>query len=95
MILKARLEIKFRAFGRDWGKPLVKTFAIPIPTITSRLISFNDGAAVERYTRRYDYDVSGNITQMRHTGATRNWTKDFWISPSSNRSLPALDPGSP
>ena len=42
MILKARLEIKFRAFGRDWGKPLVKTFAIPIPTIAGRLISFND-----------------------------------------------------
>ena len=42
MILKARLEIKFRAFGRDWGKPLVKTFAIQIPVISSRLISFSD-----------------------------------------------------
>jgi RHS repeat-associated protein len=59
----------------------------------TRLISFNDGAAVERYTRRFDYDASGNLTQMRHIGATRNWTTDFWISPTSNRSLPALDPG--
>ena len=42
MILKVRLEIKFRAFGRDWGQPLVKTFVIPIPAIGSRLISFND-----------------------------------------------------
>jgi RHS repeat-associated protein len=59
----------------------------------TRLISFNDGVAVERYTRRYDYDASGNLTQMRHLGTTRNWTTDFWISPNSNRSLPALDPG--
>lgn len=42
MTLKARLEIKFRAFGRDWGKPFVKTFAIPLPAINARLISFND-----------------------------------------------------
>lgn len=59
----------------------------------TRLISFNDGLAVERYTRHYDYDASGNLTQMRHLGATRNWTTDFWISPTSNRSLPAFDPG--
>lgn len=42
MILKARLEIKFRAFGRDWGKPFVKEFSLPLPAFASRLISFND-----------------------------------------------------
>jgi RHS repeat-associated protein len=59
----------------------------------TRRLSFNDGTAVERYTRSYDYDVGGNLTRIRHIGTTRNWTTDFWISPNSNRSLPALGPG--
>lgn len=58
----------------------------------TRRVGFNDGAAVERYTRTYTFDASGNMTRMRHVGATRNWTTDFWVSPTSNRSLAALDP---
>jgi RHS repeat-associated protein len=52
----------------------------------------NNGAAVERYTRTYSYDLSGNITRVRHQGPTHSWTTDIWTSPTSNRSLPANDP---
>src|ERR1019366_3491962 len=46
-----------------------------------------------RYTQRYDYDLSGNLTRVRHAGATRGWTTGFGTSPNSNRSLPLVDPG--
>jgi RHS repeat-associated protein len=54
----------------------------------ARHITLNNGAAVERYTRTYEYDEAGNIKVIRHNGASRNWTKQIWTSPSSNRSLP-------
>lgn len=57
----------------------------------TRHLTFNNGAAVERYTRTYEYDLAGNRRRMSHQGLTRNWTTDLWISPTSNRSLPALD----
>src|ERR1019366_1537870 len=56
-------------------------------------LTLNEGQAVERYTQRYDYDLSGNLTRVRHAGATRGWTTEFWTSPTSNRSLPLVDPG--
>jgi RHS repeat-associated protein len=55
-------------------------------------LSLNNGAAVERYRRTYEYDAAGNLLRLRHIGASRNWTTDFWVSRSSNRSIPALDP---
>ena len=58
----------------DWGKG-------------TRHITLNNGAAVERYTRKYDYDVSGNIKTIQHQGVTNNWTKQLWTSPTSNRSM--------
>ena len=58
----------------------------------TRHLTFNNGAAVERYTRTYTYNLAGNLTKLVHTGTTGNWTTDFWVSPTSNRSLPALDP---
>lgn len=57
----------------------------------ARRLSFNDGGQLERYTELFTYDLSGNLTQLRHQGPTVNWTQDFWISATSNRSLPALD----
>lgn len=54
-------------------------------------LGLDNGAAVERYTRTYEYDVAGNIERTRHGGATRTWTTEMWISPTSNRSLPAKD----
>ena len=59
--------------------------------VADRHLSLNNGAAVERYVQTYSYDAAGNITRLRHQGATQSWTTDFWISPTSNRSLHALD----
>ena len=60
----------------------------------TRHLTLNNGAAVERYTRNYAYDLSGNLERIHHQGRTEfvpTWNKTMWISPSSNRSLPALD----
>ena len=59
----------------------------------TRRLSLNDGQAVERYTEHFRPDAAGNLTQIRHVGATQRWTTDLWVSPTSNRSLPELDPG--
>lgn len=58
----------------------------------TRHLSLNNGAAVERYTRSYEHDAVGNRQRMRHNGTSRTWVTDMWISPTSNRSLPALEP---
>ena len=51
----------------------------------TRHLTLNNGAAVERYTRSYDYDPAGNLERVRHRGVTRSWTTEMWISQSSNR----------
>jgi RHS repeat-associated protein len=56
-----------------------------------RRVSLNDGGQLERYVQTFGYDLSGNLTSMRHQGPMVNWTRQFWVSASSNRSLPALD----
>src|SRR5690606_8966838 len=43
----------------DWGKG-------------TRHITLNNGAAVERYTRRYAYDEAGNIKSIKHSGVSQN-----------------------
>ena len=58
----------------------------------TRHLSLNNGVAIERYAREYDYDASGNLQRIRHLGASQSWTTEMWISPNSNRSLPAADP---
>jgi RHS repeat-associated protein len=58
----------------------------------TRHISLNNGQAIERYTRTYEYDLAGNIKRIRHQGVSQSWTTDTWISPASNRSLLARDP---
>lgn len=58
----------------------------------TRHITLANGAAIERFTRTYEYDRASNLTRIRHQGDTQNWTTDLWVSLSSNRSLPALDP---
>ncbi len=59
----------------------------------TRHITLANGAAIERYTRTYQYDLSGNLRSVRHAGQTQNWTSNNWISPTSNRTLP--DDGAP
>ena len=57
----------------------------------TRHISLNNGAAIERYTRHYEYDLAGNFMRMRHVGASHSWSTNYWTSPNSNRSLPRDD----
>ena len=67
--------------------------AIGGPLKGTRHMTLNNGAALEAFTRQYEYDPSGNLKRVRHLGTTQSWTTDMWISPSSNRSLPLLDAG--
>jgi len=57
----------------------------------TRHIALNNAAAVERYTRSYTYDLSGNRVSVGHQATTKNWTKDNWTSATSNRSLSKKD----
>jgi len=45
-----------------------------------------DSNQVAGFTEYYDYDVSGNLRELRHVGA-QNWTRRWAVSRSSNRSL--------
>jgi RHS repeat-associated protein len=58
----------------------------------SRRLDLNDGTAIEQFTQTYGYDASGNLIYVKHVGQSRSWTTNMWVSASSNRSLPALDP---
>lgn len=55
----------------------------------TRHLTLANGAAIERYTRTYTYDLAGNLRRIRHDGASRSWITEVWTSPTSNRSLPA------
>ncbi|WP_127131207.1 SpvB/TcaC N-terminal domain-containing protein [Pseudoflavitalea rhizosphaerae] len=63
----------------------------------TRHITLNNGASIRRYRRSYQYDLSGNLLQMEHRtealpgGSAVTWNQNFWVSGTSNRSLPALD----
>lgn len=57
----------------------------------ARHISLDNGAALERYTQRLQWDSAGNLARVQHIGATASWATDYWISPTSNRASPALD----
>ncbi|HLY34582.1 MAG TPA: hypothetical protein VKQ07_08625, partial [Jatrophihabitantaceae bacterium] len=57
----------------------------------TRRINLNDGAAIEQFTQTYAYDASGNLTTLKHVGQSQSWTTNMWVSPTSNRGMPALD----
>ncbi len=57
----------------------------------TRHISLNNAAAIERYTRKYTYDLNGNKVEVKHTANTNNWTKKIWTSATSNRSIVEKD----
>lgn len=70
------------------------------PIKGTRHVTLNNMEAVRRYRRRYEYDASGNLQRMQHTmnglggpagEENRRWHRDYWISATSNRSLPASD----
>ena len=58
----------------------------------TRRINLNDGAAIEQFTQTYAYDASGNLTTLKHVGQSQSWTTNMWVSTTSNRAMPALDP---
>jgi len=45
----------------------------------------NDPQAMRRYSRAYEYDNSGNISQMDHTAQNGNWTRDYSYTAGKNR----------
>ena len=63
----------------------------------TRHISLNNGAAIRRYRQTYQYDLSGNLLLMMHvtqplpSESAFSWQRNYWVSNSSNRSLPAVD----
>jgi RHS repeat-associated protein len=61
------------------------------PIKGTRHLTLDNGAAIERYTRNYDYDLCGNIRSIQHQGTTQNWTTEIWTSATSNRSLAKQD----
>lgn len=61
------------------------------PIKSTRHLTLDNGAAVERYKRTYAYDLAGNVQRTRHQGASQNWTTEMWTSNTSNRSLPKRD----
>ena len=68
----------------------------------TRHLNLNNGQALIRYTRTYDYDEAGNMREMKHvfnrranttTSPPTGWTRPMWVDDASNRSLPATQPG--
>ena len=63
------------------------------PVKGTQHLSLDNGAALETYTREYSYDASGNLWRQRHVSPSQQWTTTLWVSPTSNRAIPAVDPG--
>ncbi|MBK8256728.1 MAG: hypothetical protein IPK82_29160 [Polyangiaceae bacterium] len=61
------------------------------PIKGTRHLHLNNGAAVERYTRQYTYDLAGNLTLIAHQGTSLSWSTEMWTSPTSNRTLAKKD----
>ena len=58
---------------------------------STRHLSLNNGAVMERYTRTYAYDLAGNLKSIRHQAASRSWKTELWTAPDSNRSAAKHD----
>lgn len=66
--------------------------SLPEPALkNTQHLTLNNGAAIERYSRTYRYDLAGNIQRINHRAASRNWVREMWVSGTSNHSLPARD----
>ncbi len=62
----------------------------------TRHVSTSNMDLVRSYSRRYSYDLNGNMESMVHNSGSRpseifRWRRDFWISGRSNRSLEDKD----
>ncbi|MDO7174040.1 SpvB/TcaC N-terminal domain-containing protein [Mariniflexile sp. AS56] len=62
----------------------------------TRHISLDNMALVRTYTRRYSYDLGGNMISKLHKSGTNHSDafrsfRNYWISPTSNRSIEQVD----
>jgi RHS repeat-associated protein len=66
----------------------------------ARHLTFENMEEVRRCRQEYGYDAAGNLQHVIHTTIglagpadepNRRWRQDYWISGTSNRSLPAED----
>ena len=97
--VSARRDHRYDAHGRlVWSTGRVHQALLPHdgPTTAgcihgARHLSLNNGAALERYTQQFTYDVGGNLSRVQHAGTTASWATDLWVAADSNRSTPALD----
>lgn len=62
------------------------------PERSLRRFDANNGQELENYLQAYTYDDGNNLTEMRHTAASGNWTRRIAIAPLSNRGAPVDDP---
>ncbi|OQP60443.1 hypothetical protein A3860_33510 [Niastella vici] len=58
----------------------------------TRHISADNMALLQSYTRRYSYDLNGNMLSLVHNSGTTpgeifRWRRDFWVAGTSNRSI--------
>ena len=47
--------------------------------------NLNNTQALENYTRRFTYDVAGNLRQIQHLANSNSFTRDILVSETSNR----------
>jgi RHS repeat-associated protein len=47
-----------------------------------------DASALENYLQSYRYDAGSNLTELRHSAASGNWTRRTEVAPLSNRARP-------
>lgn len=62
----------------------------------TRHVTIDNMALIRTYTRRYTYDLNGNMQNLIHNSGTTpsdvlRWRRDFWISENSNRSIEQND----
>jgi insecticidal toxin complex protein TccC len=70
------------ATGRENANASQQGPGLPTPEVPIA----TDPNQFSQYTRLYQYDDGGNLTQMRHQGR-HNYTLDMLVSPSSNRAV--------
>jgi RHS repeat-associated protein len=61
------------------------------PERSPRRFDADNGAELENYLQTYAYDDGNNLTDLRHTAVSGNWTRRIAIAPLSNRGFPVDD----
>lgn len=70
----------------------------PLPNYAEFLplnTNVNNTQALQNYTRSYTYDLAGNLTRLQHNANQNAFTRNFTISPTSNRGAIATEGAAP